>query len=295
MNENLHIAIHAGYSFIMDICCQIHDQSKILKERKRNNEDNRSLKSTITLMSFNMLEGYANFLSTLTLALDSKEIVDKNVVNKLDVIERNILKEEEGKYNFKKCRVENKKNAFIPTLDKIKIVLTLFSKIYDEEYRLEIGVKYWEDLKSFKDERDKLTHMKFDMKLIPTSEEYGECNILEKVKPTFNIEDKALIDGIIAVRWYFTQSALQLQNILKEEISKSLLSGLDIFLFKLISDLNEALGVYITKSDREKHILPINNFETEYMDNVENTLYMLTRTTEEIKLIDPIFDDKDNE
>lgn len=224
-----------------------------------------------------MLEGYANFLASLAIGLSNKNIIGPEVKVELSIIEQDVLKEEASKYNFKKYSVESRKNNYIATMDKIKVVLALLSKMYNEEYKLKTDENEWNQIKELKNERDKLTHPKFDINMIPSIYSYQYLDDINNVYPTFNIDNKTLIEGIIGLRWYFHKSALLLQNLFRENMSKHLLRALDVLLYKLILDLNNILKVFKSNSEFKEKVVNFRNYKTDYYDNLEKSLFLLTR------------------
>lgn len=270
--------LSCGYLFTIDNCSQILSQVSMLKDDSDPSDLlSRSIKSSIILMSFNMLEGYANFLASLAIGLSNKNIIGPEVKVELSIIEQDVLKEEASKYNFKKYSVESRKNNYIATMDKIKVVLALLSKMYNEEYKLKTDENEWNQIKELKNERDKLTHPKFDINMIPSIYSYQYLDDINNVYPTFNIDNKTLIEGIIGLRWYFHKSALLLQNLFRENMSKHLLRALDVLLYKLILDLNNILKVFKSNSEFKEKVVNFRNYKTDYYDNLEKSLFLLTR------------------
>ena len=287
----LPVVLHGVYSFTIDNCSQILNQVSILKNNSYSSSLLRSTKSSVILMSFNMLEGYANFLASLAIGLSNRDILGPEVKVELNIIEQDILKEESSKYDFKKCSVESRKNNYVATMDKIKTVLTLLSKIYGKEYKLETGENEWNQIKALKKERDKLTHPKFDINMLPSIDSNKYLDDITNVNPTFNIDDKVLIEGIIGLRWYFHKSALLLQELFREDMSKNLLTMLDVLLYKLILDLNNILKVFESNSEFiNKKVVNFRNYETDYYDNVQLTALFLTQEIPNDNLEPPKFE-----
>ena len=281
--KDLQILLSGGYIFTVDIASQIIELAKLLEKNELNSISNRSIQSSIVLMLFNMLEGYANFIASLILELDKGIIDAPKTKYQLNIIEQNVLKEEERKINFKKCTVEIRKNSFVTTLDKIKIVLTMLPKLYGEEYKLNIGGQEWQMIQSLKIERDKLTHLKLDLNMLPTLENYETPDCIHKANPTLNINNKIIFEGIVAIRWYFNEAALQLQKIL----SKHLLYGPDLLLYKLLHELNKTFKYYKNDTSFKKNIELCRFYNTDYTDNSEKVLSWLTSNEDTEDLIDP--------
>lgn len=265
---DIRIALTGGYSFACDLCSQIIQLANLLKES--DSFYSRGLKMSIILMSFNLLEGYSNFLAELAIGLNEGYITGVEIKNKLNLLELDLLKEQESKYNVKKYKIETKNNKFVSTLDKLLLTLTFLSKIYGEDYKLETCDHKWEYLNNFKKERDKLTHLKFNMNMLPSIEDYKSPSDIEKGNPTFSIDDTVLFNGIVASRWYFDKCALHLQKLFKTNMARISLSSFDLFLYKLLSILISVLN--IDKDKFKESIEAPKTYETDYSDYLEESL-----------------------
>ncbi|OMC70327.1 hypothetical protein BK125_26910 [Paenibacillus odorifer] len=151
--------------------------------------------------------------------------------------------------------------------------------MYNVEFKIDKG-KEWGYLKNLKDERDKISHLKFDLNLLPRVEDFERPDDMNKINPTFNISAKDVFNGIEGVRWYIVNCGELVQKIYKEKVSRTSLMNTDLIFYKMLSDYNQVYRTYKDKAF-QKNVPSIEKFQTDYEDEFVQALFNLTRHPED--------------
>ncbi|MBP1906305.1 hypothetical protein J2Z32_002954 [Paenibacillus turicensis] len=272
------LIIIGGYSLTRDIIHQISTLIDTLKKGESTELDSahyRSVLTAITLLSFNTIEAYANFLAILAEKSNEGLSDAPKVKEELHYTEVDALLERKTYFEPRKMSIETQENSFLPTLDKFFVVPNLLAKLYGIEFKVDKGGKEWGSIRKLKNERDKITHLKFDLNLLPRAGDFERPDDMKKINPTYNINPKDVFDGIEGVRWYILLCGKLIQTIYREKVSWISLSGTDTVIYKMLSDYNKVFKICSDKSF-QKNVLEIEKFEVEYEDDLVRSLSNLT-------------------
>jgi hypothetical protein len=293
------LIIIGGYSLTRDIVLQISSLIDNLKKGESTESDSaqyRSVLTAVTLLSFNTIEAYVNFLAVLVEKSNEGLSDAPKVKKELHYTEVDALLERKTYFDHRKMSIETQNNSFLPTLDKFLVIPNLLAKLYDVEFEIAKGGKEWGYIQKLKNERDKITHLKFDLNLLPTKGDFERPDDMKKINPTYNIIAKDVFNGIEGVRWYILNCGKLIQKIYKEKVSRISLMGTDTIFYKMLSDYNQVYKIYKDKAF-QNNVPNIEKFQTDYEDDFVKALFNLTRLPEdspvEFKNLSRSFSDND--
>lgn len=277
------LIIMGGYSLTRDIVNQISTLTDTLKKGESTELDSthyRSVLTAITLLSFNTIEAYVNFLAVLVEKSNEGLSDAPNAENKLDDTEIDALLERKTHLDPKKMKVEKNEKKFLRILDKLDIIPKSLAELFNIEFKIDKSGKEWRYIRKLKIERDKITHLKFDSNLLPKIGGFERPDDIQKINPTYNIIEKDVFNGIEGIRWYILKCGKLIQQIYKEKVSCTSLKGTDTIFYKMLSDYNKVYKIYSDKLF-QKNVPGIEIFKTDYEDEFSETLFNLTRYPED--------------
>ncbi|HDR3345759.1 TPA: hypothetical protein QCN45_003555 [Bacillus cereus] len=278
--KSVDLVLYCGVNTAIDSFSQVQS---LVTSLNKNSDDisKRSIKSSVTLLLFSILESYTSFLSNLTVDSNNELYSDApKIKGKLHTIEEDLLKEQQTIYDTKKRQVKVKKNNYVPVLEKLCIVPALLAKLYGVEFSIDKGRDDWRYLEDLKKCRDNITHPKFDFESISLSPNYETVHdmttAINHTKQFYNIEEESILKGTLGIKWYLNEVNKLLQIIYNENILQTTLNSVDLFANLTLLKINKQFNILSSKEFKslvkKKSTIEIHN-----QNSKESSLYLLTK------------------
>ncbi|MGX5585943.1 hypothetical protein ACWKTX_19590 [Bacillus thuringiensis] len=279
-SKSINLVLHCGFTTAIDSFSQVQS---LVTSLNKNSDDvtKRSIKSSATLLLFNILESYTNFLSSITVDSNNEIYSDiPRIKEKLHTVEEDLLKEQKTTYNLNKRKVDINENAYIPVLEKLYIVPSLLAKLYGIEFSIDKSGNHWKNIKNLKECRDNITHPKFNFESISVNTNYETVKdmttAINSTKLFYNIDEETIFNGTMGIRWYLYEVNKLLQIIYNRNILHTTLNFIDLNAFITLSKINEQFNILSSKKFirlvKEK-----NTIENHKQNSIESSLYLLTK------------------
>lgn len=149
----------------------------------------RALKNAILSLQFNYLETMCNYIADIIINLH------ENIDGSTGFQERLINK----KLNLVREVDDNSNRRYTPITDKLKKYPKYLASMFKNEFEIDTQGNDWQNLLSFKDKRDSLTHTRI------TAEDRFINLSVDTTRPDIQISDGDLLNNMKVIEWYKTQ------------------------------------------------------------------------------------------
>lgn len=176
----------------------------------------RSITTSIIIMLFNLLEGYANFLIVLTINIDNGKLIAPTLYRHLSEVERLALTECTKILDTRTGKETLKEKAYMRTIDKLCLAPLILERLYNSDATmLEKGTLEFQQLIKLQELRDGFMHVKHDIDLLPQAPvldfEYHVSNYANLT--SYNIDGNSLFSALNSVAWYLHKQFVLLRKL----------------------------------------------------------------------------------
>jgi len=240
----LFILFNCGSIFINETLEQIEFFISLLNMEDKNIQiiEWRTVTSSIIISLSNLLEGFANFLITLVLNIDSGKLKAPVVCKHLSEIEILALTECTKVFDPSTFKEVIRENAYMRTSDKLRIAPFMLEGLYNQNATLmNKGNKEFQQLIKLQQIRDSFMHIKHDINLLPQNPvldfEYHINNFVNI--SNYQVDNKDLFDSMTAVAWYLHKQFVLIRKLF--HVDKLSLDLMEAKIMSLQITLNKVL------------------------------------------------------
>ncbi len=131
-------------------------------------------------------------------------------------------------------------------------------------------------MNELKEKRDEISHPKFDVNKIKPITDLNSMTYPTEI--TYSIEPKIFLNGLISIRWYLRINGELLIECYRDKFSSFELKVIDMFLSKLILNVDKKYSLKIESLDKE--INDTYKFSENKNKKLEQVIKILTSTNE---------------
>lgn len=212
----------------------------------------RALKSSIILLQFSVVEALASFVSKLVIEAHRHSSEGPRAPYPLDEVELDCLKEQRTSVDTRSGELTVKGNVYLPTLDRLSIVLSFFAKSHGRKFQLNRTNGGWHNITRLKKLRDELSHVRLDFSLGTPIE--LEALDLDRIRPSITITSRNLFMGAEAIVWY----SQQIRHVVSESTSHDykqvvhLMTIVEFLAYMQLMNLHKSCG-FSSKAFEKSH------------------------------------------